>query len=74
MPSWVEGGEWNHTCGLCGPAGAEEGEGDRVLRRLALSTSASTASESSPLSSSDEEAEPEIESSRPSESQYFSYV
>lgn len=49
--------------GVCGPLGAEEGDGERALRQCVLSTRARTASESSADSSSVEEAEPEMESS-----------
>lgn len=64
MPTWVEGGEWNHTKGVCGIVGAEDsGEDGRASLRV-LWTRAATASESSE-SPSEEDAEPDIESSRP---------
>lgn len=64
IPNWVEGGEWNHARAVCGPEGLEEEEGEggldtrRARERL---TSVSTASSESSLSEDD--AEPDNESS-----------
>ena len=64
MPIWVEGGEWNQTRGVWGSTGvtASGDEGRASLR--VLCTRAATVSDSSD-SPSEEEAEPDIESSRP---------
>lgn len=63
-PIWVEGGEWNQTSGVWGNVGTEDsGEEGRASLRV-LCTRAATASGSSE-SLSEEDAEPEIESSRP---------
>ena len=58
------GGEWNHARAVCGALRwPDVGDGDRATR-LVFDTRAATASESLDESSSDD-AEPDIESSRP---------
>jgi hypothetical protein len=63
-PICVLGGEWNHARAVCGTVRVPDvGEGDRATR-FVLDMRAATASESLDESSSDD-AEPDIESSRP---------
>ena len=65
MPICVEGGAWNHASGVPGPAGVVSvGDGERAKLRV-LCMRVATASESSLDSPSDEDAEPESESSKP---------
>ena len=65
MPICVEGDEWNHASGVPGPAGVVSvGDGERAKLRV-LCMRVATASESSLDSPSDEDSEPESESSKP---------
>lgn len=64
MPIWVEGGEWNQTNAVCGIERLEVGDGERERDIFVFCRRFWTASESSEPLSSDDDAEPESESSR----------